>query len=100
MENKDVVLEEIYSEMRSLRSDTISQEECDMTRNYIMGNLMMQLDGPFRAIDVAKTLFMEDVTPAAFDQMIDSIESMTPDRVQELARQYLDLQAFHVVVIA
>ncbi len=100
MEKKDVVLEEIYAEMRSLRSDVISQEECDMTRNYIMGNFMMQLDGPFRAIDVAKTLFMEDVSPAAFDRMIDSIESMTPDHVQELARKYLDLQAFHVVVIS
>lgn len=100
MENKDVVLEEIYSEMRSLRSEMITSEECEMTRNYIMGNLMMQLDGPFRAIDVAKTLFMENVNSDSFDQMIDTIESITPREIQELAVKYLDLQAFDVVVVS
>lgn len=99
-ENKDVVLEEIYAEMRSLRSELISTEECEMTRNYIMGNLMMQLDGPFRAIDVAKTLFMENIAPESFDNMINSIERITPEQLRELAREYLDLQQFDVVVVS
>lgn len=98
-ENKDLVLSEIRKEMESLCETTIDDSECEMVRNYLMGSLMMQLDGPFRAMDVIKTLHMECVGPESFDKMLDTIESIGPAELRELARKYLSWDTYHVVSV-
>jgi zinc protease len=99
LENKDVVLQEIKNELGGLRNAAVSERECIMVRNYIMGNMMMQLDGPFRSMDVIKTFVLEQVPFGYFDNFIDSIKSVSPSELQSLANTYLDWDNLHQVVV-
>lgn len=98
-ENKDVVLKEIGLEMQKLCQDGVDKREFEMVRNYIRGSIMMQLDGPFRVIDVVKTLVMECGTTDAFEDFMTGIRSATPESIQKLACKYLDWDDLHKVIV-
>ncbi len=100
VENRDRVLQEIKNEMRDLRDTPVSDAECTMVRNYLMGNMMMQLDGPFRSMDVIKTYILEHVPFGQFDKFIDSINAVTPAEMQSLANKYLDWDSLHRVIVS
>ncbi len=99
-ENSDIVLQEIKNEFDSLREKLVSHTDCNMVRNYLMGNMMMQLDGPFRSMDVIKTFVMEDMPFEEFDKFVDSIKGITPTDLQVLANRYLDWDGLHRIVVS
>ena len=98
-ENRQVVLDEIAAEIAKLREEPLGQKEFEMVRNYIRGSLMMQLDGPFRVIDVVKTLVMECGSNECFDDFMTGIRSATPDSIRDLANKYLDWDTLHKVIV-
>ena len=100
IENKDVVLQEIKKEMDLLQNTLISVDECEMVRNYSMGNLMMQLDGPFRSMDVVKTIFLENLSKDHFDAFVDTIKTITPVDIQKLSQKYLSWDSFHQTIVS
>lgn len=99
VDNRDTVIQEIKSEFRKLRDTPVSVPEYTMVRNYLMGNMMMQLDGPFRSMDVIKTFVLEQVPFSHFDNFIDSINAVTPSELQSLAQKHLDWDNLHQVVV-
>ena len=98
-ENRGTVLQEIKNEIRDLLDTSVTDIECTMVRNYLMGNMMMQLDGPFRSMDVIKTHVLEQVPFDHFDIFIDSVKSVSPADLQLLANKYLDWDSLHKVVL-
>jgi len=99
VENRATVLKEIHNEFRDLRDNPVTDQECTMVRNYLMGNMMMQLDGPFRSMDVIKTFVLEQVPFSNFDRFIQSVKAVTPEEIQSLANSYLDWDSLHQVVV-
>lgn len=100
LENREIVLKEIRNEIRALREISVSEQECSMVRNYLMGNMMMQLDGPFRSMDVIKTFILEEAPLERFDKFVDSVKAITPADIQSLANTYLDWDSLHRVVVS
>jgi len=98
-ENRATVMKEIKNEFRSIRDTPVSDQECNMVRNYLMGNMMMQLDGPFRSMDVIKTFVLERVPFSSFDVFMDTLKTITPGEIQSLANKYLDWSDLHQVVV-
>jgi predicted Zn-dependent peptidase len=98
-ENKQVVLDEMAREAEKLRDKPVDKREFEMVRNYIRGNIMMQLDGPFRVIDVVKTLVLECGTTDSFEDFMTGIRSATPESIQKLAGKYLNWDELHKVIV-
>ena len=99
-DNKTVILSEIESEMQLLKQQPPSPQEVEMVRNYIMGNFMMQLDGPFHAMDVIKLLVIQNMSMEYFDDFTAAIRRLTPEDVQNLAVTYLNFEDMHRVVVS
>ena len=77
----------------------ISDQECNTVRNYIMGNLMMQLDGPFRSMEVIKTYVLEEIPLESFTRFVESIRTMDPAQVRNYAEKYLPWDGLHQVYV-
>lgn len=90
---------EIYKEMSLLCKEQVSSEELDNVRNYMLGGLMGDLDGPFQIMSRWKTYLLNELSDHYFDESVASIRAMTPQRLQELANQYLDPAAFFELVV-
>ncbi|MCC6460112.1 MAG: insulinase family protein [Saprospiraceae bacterium] len=94
-----VTIREIFSEMQRLRDTPVGDEELTMVRNYLLGMLLNGLDGPLNTSDVIKTLVTEDLPLDAFDGLVQTIRTITPEQIQYLANRYLHPDDFWVVTV-
>ncbi|GGH82358.1 putative Zn-dependent peptidase [Filimonas zeae] len=90
---------EVYKEMERLREELIEKEELDLVRNYMMGSILGDLDGPFQIISRWKNYVLNNLTDAYFYNNLQTIRSITAEELQELARKYLVPEAFYELTV-
>jgi len=94
------MLAAIRTEIDRLRHDLIPVEELTMARNYLMGHLMTQIDGPLASMDYIKTMKIEGLSDAHFARMVDTVLTIDPGQLRDLAQTYLDPEAWITIVVA
>lgn len=99
---KDVsedTVKEIYKEMDILRNDLVGEEELLLVKNYLLGNILGDLDGPFSIMQRWKNLILNGQTEADFYAAIETYKSIKPQRIQDLANQYLLPEKFFELIV-
>lgn len=92
-------IEEIYKEFEVLKKDLVEADELQMVRNYLLGNLLTMLDGPFNVSDVVKAHFLEDIPLTEFEALVQTIKTISPEKIRDLARNYLNKEQMWEVVV-
>jgi predicted Zn-dependent peptidase len=99
---KDVcgaTIEEVYKEMKILRETLVSKEELDLVKNYMLGSLLGDIDGPFQIIGRWKTYILNDLTESYFYNTIKTVREIQSEDIQTLANKYLQPDAFYELVV-
>lgn len=86
-------------ELERLCQELVNEDELTIVQSYLQGSLLRRLDG---AAEYMRNYFVWQ--SAGFDEteqkrMMDSIEQITPDRVLQLAQQYLNPKEFTTIVV-
>lgn len=87
-------IEEIYKEVKKLRSEKIGIDELRVAKNYLLGSFLRSIDGPFSLADRFKILQDYNLTYQYYYEYIDIIKNSTPERLIELANKYLNEETF------
>ena len=95
----EATIQEVYKEMRLLREELVDDEELSLVKNYLMGSLLGDLDGPFQIIGRWKNLILNGCTDEYFYNTIRTIKSITPEELRDLARRYLREEDFYELVV-
>ena len=90
---------EVYNEMEELREEIIDEEELRMTRNFMIGTILGDLDGPFQVLGRWKNLVLNNLDENYFYKAIDIIKTISAEELQELAKKYLVPDDFYEVVV-
>ena len=98
-DNVQKVIDAIRGETQRLRTELIPDAELSMARNYLMGHLMTQLDGPFASMDFIKSMKIERLDNAHFEAMISTIQGITAEELRMMADRYLDLDQWATIVV-
>lgn len=81
-------LNEIYKEINLLRNELIPEEELYTVRNYLAGNLMKSVDGPFALAQRFKGVFRYDLGYDYYHGLLNEIKTITAEELRELASKY------------
>lgn len=92
-------IDEVYKEMAILRNEPVDAEELDLVRNYMIGSLLGDLDGPFQVIARWKNYILNGLTDEYFYNSIRVVQSITAEEIQALAQRYLEPESFYEVVV-
>lgn len=95
----EATLTEVYKEMAILCNEPVDAEELDLVRNYMIGSLLGDLDGPFHIIARWKNYILNNLTDAYFYNSIQTVQTITPEEIQALANKYLNPEAFYELVV-
>jgi zinc protease len=95
----EATIAEVYKEMEILRTELVDEEELLLVRNYMMGQLLGDLDGPFQLIGRWKTYVLNGLDGSFFDRYVQTIKTITPEEIRELARKYLNPEDFYELVV-
>jgi predicted Zn-dependent peptidase len=99
---KDVcaaTIEETYKEMEILRNELVDDEELDLVKNFMMGSLLGDLDGPFQIIARWKNYILNNLDDQYFYSGIQAIKTITPEELRALAQKYLIPDEFYELVV-
>jgi predicted Zn-dependent peptidase len=95
----EATIEEVYKEMRRLRDERVDKEELLLVKNYLIGTVLGDLDGPFHIIGRWKNIILNKLPDDYFYTSMDSIRKVTPEKLQELAQTWLTDDAFYELVV-
>jgi predicted Zn-dependent peptidase len=85
--------------MQVLREEPVDADELLLVKNYLIGSVLGDLDGPFQIIGRWKNIILNDLTGAYFDASIQTIKQITAKDIQEMAEKYLNPDAFYELVV-
>ena len=92
-------LKEIYKELQLLQEENVSEEDMEMVRNYLLGNFLAILDGPFNVSELIRSMILEGIPFTHFEDLVRTVHTITPEKIRELAGRYLQPADMWEVVI-
>ncbi len=95
----EAALGEIYHEIERLRTEPMSEEELQLVKNIMTGEMMRILDGPFGIADVTIENILCGRTNSVITEQVDRIRRITPAEVQRLAQRYLAREELVTVIV-
>jgi len=82
-------LEEIYKEIKLLREEPVDAEELETVRNYVLGQFLRSVDGPYALADKFKAIWEFGLDYDYFDRYFEAVKTVTPQELMQLANTYL-----------
>jgi zinc protease len=92
-------LDEIYLEMNRLSAELIPTEELKLVKNYLLGNLLKGMDGPFALSEKLNNLLLFGLSEDYYNRYQDKVRTVTSERLQELAKRYLQPEQWTELVV-
>lgn len=96
-DKKDATLHEIQYEFKRLQTELVSEEELQLVKNYMLGQLLKSADGPYAMMDLFLHVEPFNIGLEYYNQCIESINTITPERIKELAINYLNWNKMTIV---
>jgi predicted Zn-dependent peptidase len=99
---RDVVeqaIKEVYHEMEVLCNEAVSEDELLLVKNYLLGGLLGDLEGPFSILQRWRTLILNGFTEDYFNNNIRIYKTVTAKELQALAQKYFSAKDFYEVVV-
>ena len=95
----EAAISEVYKEMKRLQDEPVGEDEMQLVRNYMMGSILGDLDGPFHIIARWKNYVLNDLNGDYFYNAINTIRTVSPEELQQLAKKYLNPDEFYELVV-
>ena len=99
---KDVfraTIDEVYKEMAILKNELVEMDELNLVKNYMLGSLLGDVDGPFQIIGRWKSYILNGLTEEYFYNTIKTVRAIQPQQLQDLANKYLNEEDFYELVV-
>jgi zinc protease len=95
----EATVSEIYKEMDLLCNERVSDDELLLVKNYLLGNLLGDLDGPFSILQRWKNIILNDLPDDQFERNIHIYKTVTATELMDLAQKYLRKEDYYELVV-
>ena len=85
--------------MEVLCNEEAPEDELLLVKNYLLGGLLGDLDGPFSILQRWRTLILNGFTEEYFNNNINIYKNVTAKELQALAQKYYNTDEFYEVVV-
>ena len=86
---RDAALEEVYRELKALRTVPAEQQELEILKNYLSGSFLRSFDGPLAQKERFKELVMFGLDVSHYDEYLKTLKTITAEDIMECAGDYL-----------
>ena len=100
--NKDkleIIMIEIQKEITKLRSEPISLEELELSKNHILGNLQLEISNAFSITEKIKNLRLNQLPSDYYTDLFKKIKETNSSYLQKIVNTYLDWETMYEVTV-
>lgn len=90
-------LKEIKFELERLQNELVGEGELELVRNYLLGQLLKSADGPYAMMDLYMSAEMQEKDLEFYNEAMAAVRNITPERIQQLAKKYLNWDDLTIV---
>jgi zinc protease len=95
----EATVSEVYKEMDRLCNEPVDEEELHLVRNYMMGSILGDLDGPFQIIGRWKNYILNNLPETYFYNSLETIKTITAEELMQLAKKYFIKEDFYELTV-
>jgi len=95
----DKALVEIYKEMDRLCNEPVPQDELQLVKNYLRGNVLRSMDGPFALAERFKQVWLHGLDYSYYEKYINTLAEITSKQLQDIAGKYLQKDSIYEMVV-
>lgn len=94
---KEKAAGEIYKEIKILQREPVPKDELEIVRNYMLGELVRQFDGPFALAESFKSVWEFGLDYDYFRQLAEKIKNISSDEIIKLANTYYNIDGLNEI---
>ncbi len=95
----NAAVNEIEKELNLLQTELIPEDELSLVRNFLLGSLLGSLENVFSHADKFKNLYFAGLDYSYYDRYVETVKTVSAERLQQLAKQYLNFNQFYKVIV-
>lgn len=92
------VIREIYHEIDVLHNELVPEDELSMVRNYMLGEMCRNYEGPFSLSDAWIYIECGKLDDSFYRQSFEAIKTITPSEIRDLSQKYLRKESLIEVI--
>jgi predicted Zn-dependent peptidase len=92
-------IEEIFNEIRMLQKFPVGNDEMEIVRNFMLGEMVRMFDGPFALAESFRSAWEFGLDNTYYYDLADRIKSISPDEIIHLAKTYYNIDDLNIVVV-
>ena len=85
--------------MKLLRTLLISESELNLVKNYLLGTLLRNADGPFALSDRYRGLLEYGLDETYYTAFVETINNITLTTLKELAEKYFSEESMFELIV-
>jgi predicted Zn-dependent peptidase len=82
-------LQEVYKEIEIMQNDLVADDELETVKNYILGQFLRTVEGPFALADKFKGIWEFGLNYSYYDNYFNAVKSVTSQQIRDLSGKYL-----------
>ena len=98
-DKREATLKEIQFELERLQQTLVSEDELDLVKSYMIGQLLKSADGPYAMTDLFLSAVIHGKDLAFYNEVIQRVHAIDAQRIQELATSYLQWENMTIVTV-
>lgn len=95
--NCEKTIDEIYKEIKLLQNVPVGNEEMEIVRNYMSGEMLRMFDGPFALAESFKSAWEFGLGNDYYYRLAEKIRKIDADEIIKLARTYYNIDELYQV---
>ena len=92
-------IEDIKECFLELQSKLIDEDELNLVKNYLKGEILRETDGSFRRAEAITKLKAYGLDENYFVNLLQDIENVSPKIILDTANQYLNFELCYIVIV-
>lgn len=92
-------LAEIYKELDRLCTEPIPQAELQLVKNYLRGNFLRSMDGPFALTERFKQIWLHKLDYTYYENYVNTLAEITATQLKDIACKYLQKDSIYELVV-
>ncbi len=85
--------------MKALTQKHVGKDELLLVKNYMMGTILGDLNGPFQIMGRWKNIILNQLDETYFYDSVKAIKETTAEELMELSKKYLSPEQFYELVV-
>lgn len=94
-----LALNEIHKEIEILKTETVSEQELDLVRNYMLGSMLGGLENAMSHADKFKNIYFSGLGYEYYQNYIQTVRTISAKELKTLANKYLDWDGMEKVIV-